>query len=160
MAEVSTLAKNSNSSTFGKQSQHSLLRWLNSLDSALFPAQHLRTSSYFKENNTRFLFYLLSLYISVKYDQEVHYTKKKLSHSLLSVLWTSGQNVSPLLCSVVTAGEVRLIVLHHSNAQWDYITGNHNKGIILSHQTHFKVTGLFMYSEGYLGTWRMLVYDF
>lgn len=120
------LAKNSSSSTFWKQSQHSLLRWLDSLDSVLLPAQHLETSSYFKESNTRFLFYLLSLYIFVKCNQQVHCTKN-LSHSLLSVQWTSGHNVSRLLCSAVTAGKVMLIVPHHYNAQWDYIKGNHNK---------------------------------
>lgn len=70
------LAKSSNSSTFSKQSQHSLLHWLNSLDSALLPAQHLETSSYFKESDTTFLFFLLSLYIFVKCNQQVRYTKK------------------------------------------------------------------------------------
>ena len=55
-------------------------------------------------------------------------TQKNLrSHSLLSVQWTSGHNVSLLLYSAVTAGKVMLIVPHHSNAQWDYIKGNHNK---------------------------------
>lgn len=53
--------------------------------------------------------------------------KKNLSHSLLSVQWTSGHNVSPLLRSAVTAGKVMLIVPHHYNAQWDSIKGNHNK---------------------------------
>lgn len=54
-------------------------------------------------------------------------THEASSHSLLSVQWTSGHSVSPLLCSVVTCGKVMLIIQYHSNAPWDSIKGNHNK---------------------------------
>lgn len=124
--EASVLAKNSNSSTFWKQSQHSLLHWLNSLDSAVLPAQHLETSSYFKESGTTFLFYLSLLYIFVKCNHQIHCTED-LNHLLLSVQWIYGHNVSSLLSSAVTAGKVMLIISHHCSTQWDYIKGNHNK---------------------------------